>query len=263
MNRDEVEALGRRYAGATDENDKWIWCRVLGDINMWVMKGDRSVSPWLESDGFWESWVTTWVFNNVKPGTVFWDIGANTGYYGLLAWSLGATVSAFEPNPEYFEMLYETLRRNSIGFGTFRLYNCALSDKDGTATLYVPAELQGSASLSEIDPKWKVHRVEVTTRRLDGWISGFPPHDEYVIKMDAEGAEEKIWDGMVSLLNSAKNKPTVLMEYTPGAYSDEFFDKLKSYGSITTINHQGGEDTINEEWLKAQTDWVMLVIRGR
>lgn len=79
--------------------------RVLVDcqkFNIYVMRTDLMVGINIWQNEKWEPHVETVVINLLKPGSVFVDIGANIGYYTLLASSLlqnSGKVIAFEPNP--------------------------------------------------------------------------------------------------------------------------------------------------------------------
>lgn len=263
MKRQYLEWCGRQDAGPIDETDQWVWARVLGSFDMYVMKGDQSVAPHLVGDGFWESWVSTWMWNNIGPGGVFYDIGAHTGYYSLLAmWAGAHFCSSFEPNPDYYEMMLATRERNQIG-SRWRINNVAMSDQKGTATLYVPKHLTGSASFSPIDAKYDVTEIEVETARMDESF-GSAGAGIHTFKIDAEGAEEKIWDGLIGYLNrwgSLIDRTRVLLEYTPGSYSGDFLDKLEDYAELAWINEDGQREPVSREWVLSQTDWVMLCLQ--
>lgn len=256
ITRDDVEQLSRLNSGIKDTVGNYHWVNVLDGIEMYVLDSDKSVTPHLVFDGFWESWITTWVLNNVKQGDVFWDIGANTGYYSLLAYELGALVQAFEPNPVYFKMLNATKERRGIK-GSFRISETALSNYTGEATLHIPTELHGSASLSEIIPGYETTEVEVSVRPLDDYTVGA---GRQILKIDAEGEEERILQGARKFLDSTPHR-MVLLEYTPGAYSRNFVDELFEKWSVSWIDHSGGEAPVTPEWIRAQRDWVMLVLR--
>lgn len=258
MSRRTLEFASQSQAGILDETDNWYWVRVLGAFDMYVHKDDKSVTPCLVNDGFWESWITEYIRNRIGAGTVFYDVGANTGYYSLLANYFGAMVAAYEPNPVYYEMLNATIERQNVNRMPIRVSNYAISDKSGTETLYVPKELHGSASFTDMDAKWESTPIEVKTMPLSLKGCG-----HYMIKIDAEGAEEKIWDGMAEDLRTRVEPTEVLLEYTPGSYSDEFIDKLESYAPLHWINHDGASEPVSREWLEAQTDWVMLSLNER
>jgi len=256
MGRVLTEWKARQAAGILDETDDWYWVRVLDMFEMYCHKQDQSVTPCLVQDGFWESWITQYIIDRIGPGTVFFDVGANTGYYSLLANHHGAMVSAYEPNPVYYEMLNATIERQNVSRMPIYVSNTAISDKSGTETLYIPKTLHGSASFTELDAKWETTPVEVRTEtlRLDGC-------GHYLIKIDAEGAEEKIWDGMIDSLSGRIGPSEVLLEYTPDAYSDSFIDKLESYGPLHWVNHDAQREPVDRGWLESQTDWVMLSLK--
>lgn len=257
ITREDVESTAKRHAGINDTVGDYWYVRTLGMFDMYVHKDDKSVSPHLAQEGFWESWITTWILNNVDASTYFIDIGANTGYYSLLAANLNAMVSAFEPNPEYYKMIQATMKR---GGRQVLLSDLALSNYTGEAVLNIPIELHGSASLSEIVPGYETKKVNVQVKPLDEFMSSgdYPT----VIKIDAEGEEERILEGMKEFLANTKDK-TILMEYTPGAYSEHFLPDLFNYWNVTWINHGGYEGAVSPEGLLRQTDWVMLVLRPK
>jgi len=256
--RDTIEFVARGSAGTIFERDNLTWCRVLNRFEMYVNRNDKSVSPHLINDGFWESWITKWVMDNVDNTTFFIDIGANTGYYSFLAESLGATVVAFEPNSIYSEMMRSTINRS--GSKAIYVYEEALSNYWGEASLNIPTELHGSASLNEIIPGYATTQQTVQVRRLDDVLHHRSDFEQAIIKIDAEGEEERILEGAREFLDKTPNV-TVLLEYTPHAYSRDFVDNLFDTWIVTTIDSNGNEQRIIPQWLEAQTDWVMLVLR--
>jgi len=256
ITREEVERLGRAAAGGIDQRGNYTWCRVLDSFEMYVASNDKSVSPHLINDGFWESWITTWVMNNVGAGTVFFDIGANSGYYSLLAYQLGALVIAYEPNPTYAQMMRKTRERLGLDSG-FQINEFALSNYEGVAQLHIPNELHGSASLNDIPDGYAFSNAYVDVKRLDNRVPGT---GRQVLKIDAEGEEERILAGAEGFLNQAVHK-TILMEYTPGAYSEGFEEKLFREWEVSRVTYDGGEESITPDWLRSLDDWAMIVLR--
>lgn len=261
IDRAEIEIWGQRGAGIIEEVGDWYWVKVLNQFGMYVHKDDKSLTPHLAGEGFWESWITAWVANHCGPGTVFYDIGANSGYYSLVAMASGAMVSAFEPNPVYAEMLRATKERNGLG-NMFRVSEVALSDYNGEATLHIPTELHGSASLTSI-PGYETTAVTVPVRSFDEYTGGQSGAGVRLFKIDAEGEEEKILRGMKAYLKTCIPSPTILMEYTPGAYTDYFLADLFNDWKVSFINHGGYESDVSPEGLMQATDWVMLVLRPK
>ena len=256
ITRATVEMKGKCFAGAQEVLGPYTWSRVLGMFDMYSLNADGSVSPHLVKDGYWESWITTWFINNVGKRDNFIDIGANTGYYSFLANSLGAGVVAFEPNPTYAKMMVDTIKRANID--NMRVLEYALSNYNGTATLNIPKTLHGSASLNSIDASFETDKIEVAVRQLDEIMP--PQAIREIIKIDAEGEEERILEGAKGFLKDCFAK-VVLLEYTPNAYSDTFLDELFDKWHVTWINFAGEEERVTKDWIRSQPDWIMLVLR--
>lgn len=259
MGRRVLELVSSGAAGIVDETDDWYWVRVLDKFEMYTHKEDQSVTPCLVRDGYWESWITLWVMENVDAETFFLDVGANTGYYGFLAQNLGASVCAYEPNKLYIEMIIATGKRNNL---PMPISPVALSDKTEEAVLHIPGNLHGSASLNEV-PGYETTPVKVVTRPLDEILNDPRLYEaKQVMKIDAEGAEEKILHGAKNFIANAPSL-VIALEYTPGAYSDHFLDDLRKEWHINWINYDGVEEPVEDAWLHNQEDWRMLVLRKK
>lgn len=73
---------------------------------------------------------TKFYLKNLKNSDVFYDIGANYGYYTALASEICNEVHSFEPNPYIFNILKESFNKDNI-----YLNNLAVSDKKGECSL--------------------------------------------------------------------------------------------------------------------------------
>jgi FkbM family methyltransferase len=195
--------------------------RVLTRYKMFVDVGDTSLVPHLIMDGFWETPVTQCIARIVKEGDVCVDVGAHMGYYGILMSALaggeGRTV-AVEPNPGVARILKRTA---SINYPGFAVWEGAISNVTGEAVIHIPKNKTGDSSLllrrdteSEgVDNQ----RVKVIT--MDQLMSELSLHRMDVIKIDAEGAEPLIFEGMEgALANNPEIK--IVMEFSPHLYSE-------------------------------------------
>lgn len=248
--RHEIENLP--YKGPrVGENYTTVPC--LGDAyDLMLFNEDESLTKAIANNGFWESWVTAWHVQNISEGDIYIDLGANAGYFSFLAEHLGAVVYAFEANPKYCSLMDKGAVLNG---SSIRIINRAIADLEGgSVKLNFYGNLDGSASI--VGGGWSGRYVDVKTSKLDFWR--FPPGN-IIIKMDIEGAEELAWDGMQELLEH--RKPTIIMEYTPGAYSDEFWDKLNEYGKISMVNYDAYEEIVTKKFAESQTDWLTLTVR--
>lgn len=157
----------------------------------------------------------------LRPGGTFVDVGANAGYFSLLAAALvgpSGRVAAFEPNPATAALLRAHAERNGSG-GTVSVEPVALMDEDGEMELYLSTSRHNDG-LSTFFPSEEALRrgdldraavVRVPARRYDAWAAeaNFPAPD--VVKIDVEGAEEEVLRGMAGTLE-ASPPPRIVCE---------------------------------------------------
>jgi hypothetical protein len=116
-NRTQLEAAIRRRCHTIPVEQHTILCRILGRYKFYVDCRDRGLAPHLMLDGYWEYWVSDFMWRNIKPGDTVIDVGANLGYYSVLMADLvGSTgrVVSFEPNPRLFELLQRNVGINGF-----------------------------------------------------------------------------------------------------------------------------------------------------
>lgn len=247
-----------------DTDDEAMLLRCLNTYEIWALKDDVSVTPSLLHHGFWESWITSWFTNNINEGDFVVDIGAHCGYFTMLfehLTGLTGRVIAYEASPEYAVLLERTRQHNDA---KFLVENIALSDTEDDLTLTYPGQYTGSASVvgSPFDSKWgDEHAITVKSTTLDLDFYGVDTPE--LIKIDAESAEELIWNGGQDLLHRP-DAPVVVMEYSPtGYYSEDFPERLFDYGHVTRIGFDGKEENITPTHLLRLEDWDMVVVRKR
>lgn len=149
--------------------------------------------------GFFKRIETSWIRGLLRPGMTFVDAGANIGYYALLAASkVGRTgkVIAFEPNPRLNRKTAQWARHNHIQ--QMQVHDFGLSDANGSLTLHLPPSgfHNENATMLTWDglPGWD--RVEVPVVRLDGMLSKLGVRTVDVLKIDVEGHEPKVFEGL-------------------------------------------------------------------
>lgn len=100
----------------------------------------------------------------IKP-RVIWDIGANSGTYGILAKALAkeAEVYFFEPIPKAVEMINENLQINNFEADVFQL---ALGDYDGRGKYISPKESISRLASQSIRIVWKTIKLLIYWRFL-------------------------------------------------------------------------------------------------
>lgn len=160
----------------------------------------------------------------LKPGSVFIDIGANVGYYSLLANArVGAAgrVLSFEPNPVTAWQLKRNIRLNAAR--QIELFGVALSDKEGDVQLYCPIdETHGHASMR--NQGWQsADNYTVPAKRLDDILPMDIEHID-LVKIDVEGAELLVFRGGGHTISNLK--PPVIIELNEKAAANFGYDSL-------------------------------------
>ena len=189
-------------------------------------RSHRYVSAyWL---GIYELPIQECLVRELRPGHVFYDIGANGGFFSLLgSRCVGpeGKVYAFEPLPENIRSIEAQLRLNQVSNCT--VVDAAVADCGGsvefcegqdTSTAHLKGNHSGDAGTAAI-------RVRSVT--LDEFVATAPsPH---FIKMDIEGAELAALRGAGRLLSS-ENPPGLLIEFHGEALRRDGRAMLEKFG---------------------------------
>jgi FkbM family methyltransferase len=177
----------------------------------------------------------------LNPGDVVYDIGANIGWYSLLAAKRvgpAGKVVAFEPSPVNVAHISENAAGN--GFRNVMTIPMAVTDQNGWATFLQKGSLEGRLDRDDTAAQAarraaRKHRYGSTALvpvvALDTWIAetGYQPPD--VLKIDVEGAEVGVLRGMTHTLQSAKPKLIIELHDT----REEVADLLDSVGYQHTV----------------------------
>lgn len=157
----------------------------------------------------------------VKPGDVVVDVGANVGYFTLLAAKLtgeSGRVFAFEPEPDTFMRLSRNAALN--GYNNIELSDNAVSNANGRAKLYI-SHSPGGHAINQCEGIKAVGRghyndegfIEIETVTLDDYLKGKAERVD-VLKMDVEGAEYLALMGMRDILKNNEGIK-IFLEYCP------------------------------------------------
>lgn len=156
--------------------------------------------------------VTRLIETLVAPGMMFFDIGANAGFFSLLASKKCKQVFAFEPLPANLRRIARNIEIN--GLRNVSVIAKAVGDREGTATLYVPeSDNSGLASLNQMAG---AKAIEVPMITLDRFVLSQKLARVDVIKIDIEGAEIMAFEGARELLSRA-DAADVIFEAHPGS----------------------------------------------
>ncbi len=182
--------------------------------------------------------LTKFFIKNLKESDVFYDIGANYGFYTYLALEFCKEVHSFEPLPDIFGDLSINLKNDSNVY----LNNFALSDKEGIKDFYVVSTsssfVEEALEFSNIPFKKK---IKVQTYALDNYVSEH--NKSTIIKMDIEGAESFVIDGGYDFFKN--NNPVIAMEVwsknSGGDISMRAVKKLRDLGYKSYFINDNGD----------------------
>jgi FkbM family methyltransferase len=178
--------------------------------------GDRlkGVSSSLRLYGTYDPELTWVVEQLIDSDSTVIDIGANIGWYTLLAASLSRAVIAFEPEPRNFGLLSKSVGLNL--FQNVTLRQEVVSDHDGELNLYLSDTNRGGHSIV-----WKAPTsVKVNSTTLDRLVDDLSLKKIDLLKIDAESAEPAILRGFRKSLEAGFAR-FIVLEYSPTAWGND------------------------------------------
>jgi FkbM family methyltransferase len=204
---------------------------VLG-FRLTLPKDDTGMSQVLQMGQLFEPEMVERFQRVVRPGMVVLDIGANLGYYTLLASKLagpGGKVLAFEPELTNLSFLMKNIAQNAC-VNVF-VCPCAVSDAFGELTLYLSyPSRSGHSIIRPDDGASRSQRVGAVS--LDEYVAPLEPN---VVKIDIEGAEALALRGMKRMVGNPAleavfiecNRDALLKR---GSSADEVLKPLRAAG---------------------------------
>jgi FkbM family methyltransferase len=181
---------------------------------------DRLLSPWLLMDGLWESHVTGWLHDALAPGATMVDVGANIGYFTVLAAQrVGpeGRVVAVEASPGVCDILRRNVAMNGHR-STVTVWNRAAWSRAERLELHQRVHYGANSSLATAgaDQLEELADTEVTVEveavPLDDLLEGLARID--VLKLDVEGAEVHALQGLSRTINRHPEM-TLMVEWAP------------------------------------------------
>ena len=160
-------------------------------------------------------WIDTF-----KKKSVFWDIGANIGLYSCYAVKRAdCQVYAFEPSVFNLELLAKNIYLNSLS-DKIAIISLPLFDNLAVRPFYMTAKEWGGALSNfgeSVDhdglPKTSVFKYKTVGMSIDQAVSLLNFAKPNYIKMDVDGLEKSVLEGMENLFES-KNLKSLLVEFT-------------------------------------------------
>jgi FkbM family methyltransferase len=175
-----------------------------------ILKGPLRGKKWVIGSSFQSCWLGVYEYEKqqefigtVKAGDVVYDVGANVGFYTLLASTLtgpSGRVFSFEPLPRNLALLKRHVEMNQMS--NVEILDGAVSDKSGTARF-------STGDIPEMTHLSATGEIEVQTYQLDELVSRGRLPPPWVMKIDVEGAETAVLSGAREILQ--RHKPILLL----------------------------------------------------
>jgi FkbM family methyltransferase len=143
--------------------------------------------------------------SKLKAGDTFLDIGANVGFYSMLASSIvgeRGRVISIEPNPKTFGRLRETIEANRIT--NVLALNLGLDRERGRLSLFIDPE-SGNDTATMVTHDGRAS-VEVEVYPLDEVAMAHQIDSVDYLKIDVDGFEPNVFAGAKRLLSEGKIK---------------------------------------------------------
>ncbi len=198
--------------------------RIQGN-KMYLDLQNPGISKVVALHGVREPGHTQLLKEEVKEGMIVIDLGANIGYYTLLAASLvknKGKVYAFEPDPRNFYLLNKNIKINRYS-NIVETYPIAISDTTGKAIFHLSNKTNLNTMLDpdkypSTFPAIK-NKIEIKTMSIDDFM--YDKGDVNFIRMDIEGFEVEAFNGMMTTLNKSRPPCKILFEVHPQYYTED------------------------------------------
>lgn len=203
-----------------------VWLRLTGRsvvVETTTPTGDRFrchlpdlIQMYLHVFGVWEPDLTAYLERALAPGDAMIDVGANVGYFSLVALRrVGADgcVASIEASPRIVRQLETTMTLNGAP-ANVRIVPRAASDAAGTLSIYAgPAHNLGLTT--SVATRGMTAEAEVPTDTLDALLTDDEIARARIVKIDVEGGEPAVIAGMAGFLARSRDDVEILLEVSP------------------------------------------------
>jgi FkbM family methyltransferase len=199
-------AFGIRRQYWTAPNGIQLWMDPVSNLARFLWLGN----------GQYEPETSELIVGLLNEGGVFVDVGANEGWFSLIAARhVGPTgkVVAIEPQRRLLPVLYENMAINGFGSRVV-LRSVALGKEEGTAELHLAPDLNTGASSMEPHLRFESACDRVRVIRLDALLSDAGIERVDLLKLDCEGAEEGVLIGAGDFITKGRIR-RILVEFHP------------------------------------------------
>jgi FkbM family methyltransferase len=219
----------RAWVNWVHERSPDALCVEVQGFRLRLNPDDFGLSPEIAVERVHEPRLTAALRTLLSPGMHVVDIGANLGYFTLVAaQAVGreGRVLAIEPYPRSFQLLLENIQLNGVDH--VRALPYAVGRRSGKGQLFVYRAANWNSLVAREERPKDV--VEVAVYTLDEIVEGEEP--VHVLRMDVEGGELDVLCGAQNTLR--KWRPILVLEVHPYLLgqtgTEEFLEVLEEMG---------------------------------
>jgi FkbM family methyltransferase len=203
--------------------------------------------------------VTAAIAQYVEPDGVFFDVGANLGdFTKVLAARTGFTGTAhlFEPIPNLARLAESNLA--GVPFDV-RVHNFGLSDADGEVDIYM--SILGNLGWNTMIGQHSVEKMKAMPVQVKAFATCGIQDVPSFIKIDVEGAEHLVLNGMFPALSSWEPKPVILCEVGWGPTHPNLAEQMAALEQLEKLGYRATDlvgDPVDVTTLQSTTDVLFL-----
>lgn len=177
------------------------------------------------------------ITEHLEPGGIFFDLGANEGYYTVIASKLvgpAGRVVAVEPQGRLGAVILKNLSLN--GCANVTVVQCAIAARSGETEIHLaPSTNTGSSSVFQIH-KYPMKRETVPCYTLSDFLalSGLKRID--LAKIDIEGAEYELLMASRDVLMTGK-LAKIVIEFHPKIFDQQGYSEALLHQHIVNCGY--------------------------
>lgn len=178
-----------------------------------------------------------------RPDDVIWDVGANIGIIAchLLKGLTSGQIVAFEPIPKNAERLRKNLELNTLE-DRYHIQQLCLGDEETSIQFPIFDERVGAGGQSQISEGDPLRTIKVNQKTGDALIQSGAVLQPNIVKIDVEGAEWSVLQGMQSVLPSIRFLAIEVHPERLSVSTELIHRTLRNTGFNIEINGKRGEE---------------------
>lgn len=175
--------------------------------------------------GVWEPALTEYISQTLQRGDIFIDVGANIGYYSCIAAQIvgdSGCVHAVEASPSVYRLLQENIALNQNQ--NIVAHHRAAAACKGSLAVYKAGEanIGRTTTMLEIALKHKFAlESEVQADSLDQIVGLRNLLNARIVKIDVEGAEWQVLQGIAKVLPECSARTEFILEISPASLTSQ------------------------------------------